>query len=68
MYTFKFGCFLLAVISIAHSDDIDTGWEGDDKSSVVHLGDSTFEDYIKENNNVFAMFYAPCKFFLHIFS
>jgi len=57
MHTFQFGCFLLAVISIAHSDD--TVWEGDDKSSVVHLGDSDFEDYIKENNNVFAMFYAP---------
>jgi len=34
-------------------------WEADTDASVVHLDESTFETYIKENENVFVMFYAP---------
>ena len=35
----------------------------DEPSEVVHLSDSTFDDFIGSNPSVLVMFYAPCKYF-----
>ena len=31
-------------------------------SDVVHLSDSTFDDFVANNPSVLVMFYAPCKY------
>ena len=38
----------------------------EEKTDVVHLTDSTFDEYIANNPSVLVMFYAPCKFKLGI--
>lgn len=35
----------------------------DEPSDVVHLSDSTFDDFVISNPSVLVMFYAPCKYF-----
>ena len=35
-------------------------------SDVVHLSDSTFDDFVANNPSVLVMFYAPCKYLLLI--
>ena len=34
-------------------------------SDVVHLSDSTFDDFVANNPSVLVMFYAPCKYLLN---
>ena len=35
-------------------------------SDVVHLSDSTFDDFVANNPSLLVMFYAPCKYLLLI--
>lgn len=45
---------------VPKSEDDEEEWK-DTPSDVVHLTDSTFDEYIAANPSVLVMFYAPCK-------
>ncbi len=47
--------------------EVEAEW-ADAENDVVHLTETTFEEYIASHNSVLVMFYAPCKYCQEFFS